>query len=115
MSDKIAYIAHDTDDAIRGGILTEERIPKELRKTLGASPRQRMNAMIHDVITQSMDCPEIRMSPEIGEATAELRKFMFAEVYQNSRAKARGEESSTPCGAALYVLHRAYFRITGKI
>ena len=88
LSDKIAYIAHDTDDAIRGGILTEERIPKELRKTLGASPRQRMNAMIHDVITQSMDCPEIRMSPEIGEATAELRKFMFAEVYQNSRAKA---------------------------
>ena len=74
LSDKIAYIAHDTDDAIRGGILTEERIPKELRKTLGASPRQRMNAMIHDVITQSMDCPEIRMSPELGEATAELRK-----------------------------------------
>ena len=73
-----------------------------------------MNAMIHDVITQSMDCPEIRMSPEIGEATAELRKFMFAEVYQNSRAKQR-EESSTPCGAALYVLHRAYFRTTGKI
>ena len=93
LSDKIAYIAHDTDDAIRGGILTEERIPKELRKTLGASPRQRMNAMIHDVITQSMDCPEIRMSPEIGEATAELRKFMFAEVYQNSRAKAEEKKA----------------------
>ena len=93
LSDKIAYIAHDTDDAIRGGILTEERIPKELRKTLGASPRQRMNAMIHDVITQSMDCPEIRMSPEIGEATEELRKFMFAEVYQNSRAKAEEKKA----------------------
>lgn len=93
LSDKIAYIAHDTDDAIRGGILTEERIPKELRKTLGSSPRQRMNAMIHDVITQSMDCPEIRMSSEIGEATAELRKFMFAEVYQNSRAKAEEKKA----------------------
>ena len=49
--------------------------------------------MIHDVITQSMERPEIRMSAEIGEATAELRKFMFAEVYQNPRAKVEEQKA----------------------
>ena len=90
LSDKIAYINHDMDDAIRGGILTEEDIPAEIRGVLGNSCKERLNTMVHDVIINSMDQPEIRMSPEVGEAMMGLRRFMFDNVYLNPKAK--GEE-----------------------
>ena len=90
LSDKIAYINHDMDDAIRGGILTEEDIPSEIREVLGNSCKERLNTMVHDVITQSMDRPEIRMSEPVGKAMSDLRKFMFENVYLNPKAK--GEE-----------------------
>lgn len=90
LSDKIAYINHDIDDAIRGGLLREGDIPEEYRKVLGPSTRIRLDTMVHNVITNSMDRPEIRMSPDVADAMAGLRKFMFANVYQNPTAK--GEE-----------------------
>ena len=65
LSDKIAYINHDMDDAIRGGILTEEDIPAEIRGVLGNSCKERLNTMVHDVIINSMDQPEIRMSERV--------------------------------------------------
>lgn len=90
LSDKIAYINHDIDDAIRGGILREEDIPKEYTDILGNSTRMRLNTLIHDVITHSMDQPDIRMSEEAKAALTGLRQFMFENVYKNPRAK--GEE-----------------------
>ena len=87
LSDKIAYIHHDMDDAIRAKVLTEEDIPKELRNTLGASTTKRLDTMIHDVITNSSGKPEISMSDEIYEATLELRRFMFENVYLNPVVK----------------------------
>ena len=90
LSDKIAYINHDIDDAIRGGILVEEDIPKEIRKVLGNSGKERLDTMVHDVIVNSMERPQIKMSEEVRGATAELRSFMFSHVYNNPKAK--GEE-----------------------
>ena len=90
LSDKLAYIYHDMDDAIRGGILTEEDIPTDIRKVLGSSCKERLNRMVHDVITTSMDRPEICMSPAVERAMADLRRFMFDNVYLNPKAK--GEE-----------------------
>lgn len=90
LSDKIAYINHDIDDAIRGGILVEEDIPARYRKVLGASSKERLNAMVHDVIIHSMDKPAIIMSEEVEEAMIGLRRFMFENVYMNPKAK--GEE-----------------------
>lgn len=90
LSDKIAYINHDIDDAIRGGILREEDIPKEYTDILGNSTRMRLNTLIHDVITHSMEQPDIRMSEEAKAALTGLRQFMFENVYKNPRAK--GEE-----------------------
>lgn len=90
LSDKIAYINHDIDDAIRGGILTEMDIPAKYRSILGGSSRERLNTMIHDVITNSMDKPSIFMSDEVHEAMSGLRGFMFENVYMNPKAK--GEE-----------------------
>lgn len=90
LSDKMAYIHHDMDDAIRGGILREEDIPAELKETLGMTTKGRLNTMVHNVIMNSMDQPEIRMSEEVEAAMKGLRQFMFENVYKNPKAK--GEE-----------------------
>lgn len=90
LSDKIAYINHDIDDAIRAGILTEDDIPIQYRDVLGHTVRERLNTIIHDIIIQSDGKPDILMSPQIEDAMKNLRRFMFENVYKNSRAK--GEE-----------------------
>lgn len=90
LSDKIAYINHDIDDAVRGGILKEEDIPARYTDVLGNTTKVRLDTMIHNVITNSMDQPKISMSQEVREATLGLRRFMFENVYQNPTAK--GEE-----------------------
>lgn len=89
-SDKIAYLNHDIDDAIRGGLLREEDIPEEYRRILGDTGRKRLDTMIHDVIINSMEKPEICMSAEVETAMKNLRAFMFEHVYTNPVAK--GEE-----------------------
>lgn len=87
LSDKIAYLNHDIDDAIRGGILTEGEIPEEFHRILGDTTRKRLNTLIHDVVTNSMEKPQISMSEEVEEAMKELRAFMFERVYLNPVAK----------------------------
>lgn len=93
LSDKIAYINHDIDDAVRGGILEEKDIPKKFTDILGNSTRIRLDTMIHNVITNSMDKPHICMSYEVEEAMMGLRKFMFENVYQNPAAKGEEEKA----------------------
>ncbi len=90
LSDKIAYINHDIDDAIRGGILKESDIPRRYTEVLGNTARSRLDTMVHNVIINSMDRPQIRMSEEVEEAMSELRDFLFEHVYMNPEAK--GEE-----------------------
>ena len=87
LADKIAYIHHDTDDAIRAGILKEEEIPAELRRILGNRPTERLDTFIHDIITNSMGKNDICMSETVGKAMLDMRKFMFEHVYQNKKAK----------------------------
>ena len=87
LSDKIAYINHDIEDAIRGGILKEEDLPKKYTDILGNRTKVRLNTMVHDVITYSMDKPAVNMSPEVEWALKGLREFMFENVYQNPVAK----------------------------
>ncbi|MCI8466513.1 MAG: deoxyguanosinetriphosphate triphosphohydrolase [Lachnospiraceae bacterium] len=87
LSDKIAYINHDIDDAIRAGILTEEELPMEYTDVLGHTVRERLNTMIHSIIGESLGKPEILMSPEVGTAMGRLRSFMFEHVYTNSVSK----------------------------
>lgn len=93
LSDKVAYLHHDIDDAIRGGILTESDVPQELRNTLGETTRMRLNTLINDIIKQSMDQSEIVMSLEVEEAMRDLRKFMFAKVYMNPEAKSEEKKA----------------------
>ena len=91
LSDKIAYINHDIDDAIRAKVMSEEDIPLEIRKVLGMTTKERLNTLIHNLIMNSMGKNDIVMSEEIGGAMQDLRKFMFQKVYTNPAAK--GEEA----------------------
>ena len=92
-SDKIAYIHHDMDDAIRGKILCEDDIPKELRNTLGNTTTKRFDRFTHDIIKNSAEVGDIRQSDEIGEAMKELRDFMFQNVYTNPKVKSEEEKA----------------------
>ena len=61
-SDKIAYINHDVDDAIRAGVIREDEIPRTYTDILGHSTRERLNTMIHDIVNNSLEKPDIRIS-----------------------------------------------------
>jgi len=89
--DKIAYVNHDIDDAIRGHIIKEEEIPTEFTDVLGHSLSERLNTLIHDIIMNSEDKNDIVMSAHMEEAFQGLRAYMFKSVYTNPVAK--GQES----------------------
>lgn len=91
ISDRIAYINHDIDDAIRGNIISKEELPAECLKTLGHRHSERINTMVKDLINCSYGRDSVKMSEEIKTAMDELRSFLFKRVYIGSRAK--GEES----------------------
>ena len=88
-ADRIAYINHDLDDAIRAGILRPEDVPENVRRRCGDRNSQRINAIITDLIENSRD--EIRMSDGMQDVFDEFHNFMFSDVYTNPLAK--GEES----------------------
>ena len=86
LADKIAYINHDIDDAIRAGMMKEEDLPKSASDILGHSKSQRITTLITSILDNGVE--DIRMSPDVKKAHDELRDFMFKNVYKNSAAKA---------------------------
>lgn len=86
-ADRIAYINHDIDDAIRARVICSEDIPSALRNVLGQTHGERIDRMVRSVIQASINGEDICMEPSIGQATEELRQFMFAHVYYNPLAK----------------------------
>ena len=86
-SDRIAYINHDIDDAIRGGVIKNEDIPKRFRDEFGENNGKRIDSMIMDVITYSADKDFVSPSPEKKELISELRQWMFENVYRSPIAK----------------------------
>ena len=93
LADRIAYINHDIDDALRGGIIKAEEIPSECIKTLGQTHGERINTLICDIIEHSENSPKILMSDKVSIAMTELREFMFAKVYTSKIAKAEEEKA----------------------
>jgi dGTPase len=90
ISDRIAYVNHDVDDAIRAGILSEDDLPDSTHHLLGWSSSSRIDAMVRDTVAASAAGDDICMSPSIGSAMEELRSFLFANIY--TRSDAKGEE-----------------------
>jgi len=101
LSDRIAYINHDIDDALRAKVIAKEDLPRDCVDILGATHGQRINCMIMDTITASMGRPLIAMSKEIENATEKLRNFMFERVYLDSLAKAEEKK-------AMYLIEHLY-------
>lgn len=87
LADQIAYINHDIDDAIRGGVLYPIDIPLALSQRLGFSHGARIDALVTDIIETSRGKNIVEQSEEYGRAMAELRAFMFEAVYRNPAAK----------------------------
>src|SRR5262249_28285353 len=79
--DRVAYINHDIDDAIRYGILEESDLPRDEIALLGPTGSKRIDTLVHDLIESSNDAGDIVQSEEIGEAMLSLRSFMFDRVY----------------------------------
>lgn len=79
--DRVAYINHDIDDAVRYGLLREEDLPRDEIAILGPSGSARIDRLVHDIVECSDRAGEIRQSREVGEAMLSLRAFMFERVY----------------------------------
>jgi dGTPase len=79
--DRVAYINHDIDDAIRAGILDERELPSQPISVLGPSGSERIDSLVHDMVEHSARAGDIVQGPEAGPAMAELREFMFERVY----------------------------------
>ncbi|MCD4782812.1 MAG: deoxyguanosinetriphosphate triphosphohydrolase [Candidatus Eremiobacteraeota bacterium] len=87
VSDRLAYINHDIDDAIRAGIIKKEDLPKKAVELFGHGISKRVNAMVLDIVHSSWEKPHITMSTRISDGIKILKDFMFNNVYTNSPAK----------------------------
>ncbi len=92
-ADKIAYLHHDVDDAVRAGLLDDADLPSEVRTALGPTREERLDTMIYDVIVSSFGKPTVTMSAEVLEATNALRRFMFDKVYLSGVAKTEDQKA----------------------
>jgi dGTPase len=86
--DRVAYINHDIDDAVRAGVLDEADLPREPIAVLGATGPRRIDALVHDVVERSARAGEIVQGEEAGAAMSALRTFMFERVYLGPAARA---------------------------
>jgi dGTPase len=92
--DRVAYINHDIDDAVRAGVLGQEELPLEEIELLGKTGARRIDRLVHDLVETSEEAGDIRQSNEVGAAMLSLRSFMFDRVYlgphtQEQHAEAR--------------------------
>ncbi|MEJ5251565.1 MAG: deoxyguanosinetriphosphate triphosphohydrolase [Chthonomonadetes bacterium] len=82
IADRIAYVNHDIDDAIRAKVIQPNDLPTECVKLLGETSSERIASMVLDVIENSLDQPQVRMSEPVQQATDALKEFLFEQVYQ---------------------------------
>ena len=92
-ADRIAYINHDIDDAVRAGVLSENDIPFDIKLALGSTHSRRIAALVNAMIDFGRETGEIGMDDKTAAVMNDLRDFMFEEVYQNPVAK--GEEGKS--------------------
>jgi len=90
-ADRIAYVNHDVDDAVRAAIISEHEIPKEVTEVLGERHSVRIDTITRDLIEQSAGKGTLSMSAEVRDTVELFHEFLYANVYRNPKAK--GEES----------------------
>ncbi len=93
-ADRIAYLNHDVDDAVRAGIISVNDLPKRVKEVLGITSRQRINRMISSILETSLNGNFVNLGEEVKTAMDELRQFMFERVYFRSDAMLQEERAS---------------------
>ena len=93
ISDRIAYLNHDVDDAVRAGVISVEDLPKSVLNVLGKTSRERINVMISSAYENSLNKDKITLSSDVDGAMKELRAFMFDNVYMMPTAKREEERA----------------------
>jgi dGTPase len=91
--DRVAYINHDIDDAVRAGVLDQSELPSEEIELLGATGARRIDRLVHDLVETSEVAGDIRQSDEIGTAMLALRTFMFERVYLGPHTRQQHEQA----------------------
>ena len=102
--DRVAYINHDIDDAIRFGILASEDLPKDELALLGETGARRIDTLVHDLVETSAAAGDIVQSEEVGEAMLSLRSFMFERVYLGPHTRGEHERARTAVTAIFEAL-----------
>ena len=92
LADRIAYVNHDIDDALRAGLITQPDLPAGPINLLGRTGSERIDALVHDLVDASIEEPHVVQTTEIGQAMAELREFLFATVYVRAQEQSGGEK-----------------------
>lgn len=110
-ADRIAYINHDIDDAIRAGVLRDFEIPQDLLRVLGETHGQRIDTMITDIVRESAGQPHLRMSSPVQQASDELRSFLFDHVYLDEWRQSEEEK----CDHVLVSLFEYFMEHPGKM
>ncbi|NPV58827.1 MAG: deoxyguanosinetriphosphate triphosphohydrolase [Actinobacteria bacterium] len=95
IADRIAYVNHDIDDAIRAGILVESDLPRSTVEVLGTRHNQRIDTLVRDMVEESRGVDDIRLSSVVASALDELRDFLFERVYIGSVAKEEEDKAIT--------------------
>jgi dGTPase len=91
--DRVAYINHDIDDAVRYGLLSEDDLPLDEIAVLGETGSQRIDTLVHDIAESSERIDDIKQSAEVGEAMLSLRAYMFEHVYLGPQAVPEHEKA----------------------
>jgi dGTPase len=105
--DRVAYINHDIDDALRAGIISEGDLPAEQIELLGPTGSKRVDTLVRDMVERSREAGTIEQSKEVGGAMMRLRKFMFDRVYLGPEARAEQERAREALGG-LFEYYRAH-------
>jgi dGTPase len=118
IADIVAYINHDTNDAIRAGVIVEEDLPPQVTGILGNSSSQRINSLVMDIVKQTIKVlnkgnkkPQILMSRTVQDAANKLRDFLFARVYRS--AKANGLQKKA--GSVICFLYDFFYNRTDHL
>ena len=112
--DRVAYINHDIDDALRAGLLSADELPREEMALLGARGSRRIDTLVHDLVEASADAGDIVQSEEVGRAMLDLRAFMFERVYLGPAAEAQRDDRGRDGPACLRLVRRAPRRAAAR-
>jgi dGTPase len=96
--DRVAYINHDIDDAVRAGILSQEELPRDEIELLGETGSRRIDRLVHDLVETSEAAGDIRQSEDVGAAMLSLREFMFEHVYLGPHTREQHEQAEAVIG-----------------